>query len=145
MKKLLAMATVVGVLVTGVAATASAEVAPRPAPDPTAQMFRPRLAVLKGALQVVLDTVGVTKQELRRALQGGATVADVATADGVDPAVVEQALVAKAESKLAEAVAAGTITQARADRIQARLPERASNFVHREWPRLAHRTRPANA
>ncbi len=146
MKKLLAAVSVASVLVAGTAATASAEAAPgRTAPDPTAQMFRPRLQVLKGALQVVLDTLGVSKQELRRALQEGATIAELAAAKGVDPKAVEDALVAKATSKLDEAVAAGTITQARADRIEQRLPERASNFVHREWPRIGVRARPASA
>jgi hypothetical protein len=54
-------------------------------------------------------------------LRGGETLKDVATAKGVPYATVSAAVVAAVKSDLDAAVAAGTIKQAREDRILARL------------------------
>ena len=82
-------------------------------------------------LAVVADAIGVSEDDLRTALQSGQSMADVATANGIDPQTVIDALVADAQAKLAEKVASGEITQERADEISAGLVERITDVVNR--------------
>jgi hypothetical protein len=56
-------------------------------------------------------TIGISTQDLMKALASGQSVADVAKAHNVDPQKVIDALVADAKSKLDKAVAAGKLTQ----------------------------------
>jgi hypothetical protein len=67
---------------------------------------------------------------LQTALQSGQSMADVATANGVEPQQVIDALVADAQAKLAEKVASGEITQAQADEMSANLAERITDVVN---------------
>ena len=61
----------------------------------------------------------MTTDDLSAQLWGGKTLADIASAKGVDIAVVkaavEAAQVAETKTAIAQAVTAGTITQAKAD------------------------------
>ena len=59
--------------------------------------------------------IGVTEAELTTALQGGQTIADVATSKGVDVQTVIDAMVAAEKTEIQADVDAGTITQAQAD------------------------------
>jgi hypothetical protein len=77
------------------------------------------------------DTIGVPAKELRSDLKDGQSIAEVATAKGVDPTTVVNAVVGDLDTKLDTAVTNGKITQERADAVKARLPERITNLVNR--------------
>lgn len=65
--------------------------------------------------------LGVSETDLRTELQGGKSVADVAEEKGVDLATVTTAVTDAVKAQIAQAVSDGTITQARADAIEANL------------------------
>jgi transposase-like protein len=77
----------------------------------------------------VAEAIGIEPDALREALDAGQSVADVATANGVDPAAVVDALVDHAEERLAEKVAEGDLTQAEADERLAERTERTNDRV----------------
>ena len=81
-------------------------------------------------LSVAAGAIGISEDDLKTALQSGQSMADVATAHGVDPQKVIDALVADAQAKLAERVASGEITQAQADEISANLVQRITDRVN---------------
>ena len=87
---------------------------------------------LREAAQVAADTIGITRAELRDAVRGGQTVAEVAQDHEVDPQDVIDALVEHATTKIDDAVAAGRIDADRADALKARLPDLADRFVNRQ-------------
>ena len=93
-----------------------------------------RARVLRGAVKVSADTIGIPPAELVAALQDGQSIAQVAEAHGVPTQTVIDALVNAGSAKVDEALAAGTITQPRADAIKARLPELADRIVHHVKP-----------
>jgi polyhydroxyalkanoate synthesis regulator phasin len=92
-------------------------------------------------LDTIATTLGMTTDELRAELETGTALTDIITAQGSTVAEVVDALVAKAQTALDGAVAAGRLTQAQADKILAELPERLtekieSGFVgpwHHHW------------
>jgi hypothetical protein len=81
-------------------------------------------------LSVAAGAIGISEADLTTALQSGKSLADVATANGVDPQKVIDALVADAQAKLAERVASGDITQAQADEIGAGLVQHITDLVN---------------
>lgn len=84
-------------------------------------------------LAAAATALGMTEDELRTALDvDGTTLADVAAAQGVDTAVLVDALVDAATEHVQAEVADGRITQDRADEILAALPERVAAMVERE-------------
>jgi len=92
----------------------------------------PRLRELvRKEVVVAADTIGIPAADLRDDLKAGQSIAEVAEAHGVASQSVVDAVVADLTSKLDAAVAKGTITQARADRIEQRLPGRVTNLVER--------------
>ena len=103
--------------------------ASRPA-RPNGQAAGPRLRVLEGMVNVAAGKIGVTPEELKTAIQGGQSAAQVATAHGVAPADVEQAIVDAGNTKIDEAVTAGKLTDQQATFLKARLPELANTFVN---------------
>ncbi len=85
---------------------------------------------IKGAINTAAEVIGVEPQELVEAIKAGGTIADVATANGVDPAAVVDALVAQASAKLDEAVANGRISEEKATEIKSGLEERMTKLVN---------------
>lgn len=83
-------------------------------------------------LQTAATTLGMTVEELRTALQGGQSLADVAQSKGVSRDRLVGALVDAASKHLAEHVAAGRLTQAQADARAAELAPRISEQVDRK-------------
>ena len=77
---------------------------------------------------------GIEVDALREALVGGSTLADVAEANGVDPQVVVDALLADVEAHLAEEVAEGELTQEEADERLAEAAERIADRVENGRP-----------
>jgi len=88
------------------------------------------MRVLRGALRTAAEAIGIEPRDLAGQIRDGATVADVATANGVDPEAVVDALVAAGTARVEEALAEGRIDEERAAELTAALPERASHFVH---------------
>jgi hypothetical protein len=86
------------------------------------------------SLDVAASTLGMTEQELLTELRGGRSLADVADGAGVPVDDLTAALVQAAESRLAEAVASGRLTQEQADERAARMAERIAVAVERPGP-----------
>ena len=81
-------------------------------------------------LDAAADYLGVTEAELRAELRSGKSLADVARDHGKSVGGLVTTLVAAAKEKLDEAVAAGRITQARANEVLAGLEERITDLVN---------------
>ena len=64
---------------------------------------------------IVAKAIGISASDLTTALQGGKSIADVATANNIGVQQVIDALVADKKAEIAAALKAGTITQAQAD------------------------------
>lgn len=90
--------------------------------------FAAHLKRIAGAVHVIRDGVtaaaevlDMTPAELRTELRSGKTLKEIATAEGVNYDTLTAAVIAAVKADLDAAVKAGTITQARADRILDRL------------------------
>lgn len=93
-----------------------------------------------GAVDIVRDgfaaaaaSLGMAPAELRAEIRSGTSLKAVAAAKGVPYTTVTSAAMTSVEQDLDAAVAAGTLTQARADRIMERLGARLAAG----WPRRA--------
>ncbi|MFP5577391.1 MAG: hypothetical protein ACLGIZ_04020 [Acidimicrobiia bacterium] len=85
-------------------------------------------------LGVVAEALGMTEDQLRTALEGGKTIAEVAADEGVDVQAVIDALAADARARLDQAVADGDLTREQADERLARIEERVTAMVDGERP-----------
>jgi DNA-binding IscR family transcriptional regulator len=85
-------------------------------------------------LEVAAQALGMTADELHAALDGGQTLAQVASDKGVNVQVVVDALVASATNHINEEVASGEITQAQADQKLAELSQRVTDRVNNPRP-----------
>lgn len=66
-------------------------------------------------LEAAAEAIGIDVDELRTALDEGQSIANVATANGVEPDAVVDAMVAERAERLAAAVESGRLTQEEAD------------------------------
>jgi uncharacterized protein YidB (DUF937 family) len=80
------------------------------------------------------DVLGLDAAELREQLRDGATLAEIAEAEGVDPQAVVDALVGELEERVATAVENGRIDQAEADEKLAEAEARISDMVDNGRP-----------
>jgi hypothetical protein len=94
-----------------------------------AKAFKQRLVARSKALGPVASLLKTTREELRAELKAGKSLAEIAAAKGVSRADLVAAMVAPAKERLAKAVAAGKLTQTRADELTKRLTERVSKLV----------------
>jgi hypothetical protein len=98
------------------------------------QAARPGPGMRAGHLIADLDTaaqaIGIDAQTLRDALQDGQTLAQVAEANGVDPQTVIDAMVGAAQSRIAEDVSSGPLTQDEADQILADVESHITDLVN---------------
>ncbi|GAB3468016.1 hypothetical protein AB1207_23555 [Kineococcus endophyticus] len=86
-------------------------------------------------LDTAATTLGLSQDDLRTALQAdGATLASVASSQGVDEQKLVDALVAAATSRLAQQVSDGNLTQAQADARTADLPAQVKQAVESTFP-----------
>jgi len=85
-------------------------------------------------LEVAAQALGMTADELHTALDGGQTLAQVASDKGVNVQVVVDALVASATNHINEEVTSGEITQAEADQKLADLSQRVTDRVNNPRP-----------
>ena len=103
----LAGALTVGAAGTAFAADSSATGTSTPSTRPRTATRASRQKFRRGAVKVVVDTLGVSRQDLRTALKGGQTISEYVTAQGKDPKAVVDALTTAAKTKLGQLVAAG--------------------------------------
>jgi hypothetical protein len=150
------LALVGGASLTGIAGaqepddpTTGATQPPADAPEGAPEDCGPGMGHRRGPnLDVAAEAIGIPVDELREALQGGQTLAEVAADHGVDEQVVVDALVADIEDHLAERVADGDITQEQADERLAEAEEHVTERVENGRPegeRPPRGERPADA
>jgi hypothetical protein len=137
LKKVVAGVALAGALTVGTAGVASAADGGGPGAtvDPTGQVSRHpllRLRIRHGAVKVVTDTLGVSRQELRDALKGGQTLRQYAASMGKEQAVIDN-LTNAATTKLDQLVANGRIKQERADTIKSKLPDRVNKLMDHQF------------
>ena len=95
------------------------------------------------AMETVAEALGMTTAELRAALAGDTSIADVAAERDVEVQTVIDALVAEKKTHLDARVAAGNLTQEEADEKLAKFTERVAAFVNGDAPPFrGHRHRP---
>jgi hypothetical protein len=138
MKKLVATVALAGAVTVGTAGAAfAADGSASGSTDPSAQTGKGhpgiRREVRRGAIKVVTDTLGVSRQDLRAALQGGQTISQYATSLGKDPQTVVDALVNAANTKIDQLVADGKLPQDRADTIKGKVPARVDTLMNRQF------------
>ena len=85
-------------------------------------------------VEVAAQALGMTADELHTALDGGQTLAQVASDKGVNVQVVIDALVASATNHINEEVASGELTQAEADEKLANVTDRVTERVNNPRP-----------
>lgn len=85
-------------------------------------------------LAAVAEALGIAGDDLRTALRGGQTIAEVAAANDVDVQTVVDAIADDHRQRLDEAVAAGELTQEQADERLAQAEQRATAMVDGELP-----------
>lgn len=85
-------------------------------------------------MDVAAQALGMMADELHTALDGGQTLAQVASDKGVNVQVVIDALVASATNHINEEVTSGEITQAEADQKLADLTQRVTDRVNNPRP-----------
>jgi uncharacterized protein YidB (DUF937 family) len=81
-----------------------------------------RKEVRQHTVQLTADTIGISTDDLKAELKSGKSIADVATAHGVDPQTVITAIDNDVNSRVDQAVADGKLTQQRGDTIKDRAP-----------------------
>ena len=84
--------------------------------------------------EALTDLLGIDAQELREQLRDGATLAEIATAQGVEPQAVIDELVGEYEERLDNAVENGRLDQAEADERLASATERITELVNEGHP-----------
>jgi hypothetical protein len=99
----------------------------------------PGLRVFFGEkLEVAANAIGITVDELRTALESGQSIAEVATAKGVDVQKVIDALVADANQRIDQAVTNGSLTAAEATELKSDVVERVTDAVNNDGPFMRH-------
>jgi hypothetical protein len=85
---------------------------------------------LQPGLDAVAKSIGISTDDLKTELKTGKSIAEVATAHGVDPQKVITDLTAAATAKIDEAVQSGKLKSDMADKIKAHLSETISGLVN---------------
>jgi ribosomal protein S20 len=129
MRKLVATVAVAGLVVAGGASVAAAA-----GPGPGGRGH----GAIRVAGQTAASTIGISPAELRSQVQGGKTVAQIATDHGVDPSTVVNAIVTALTQQIDQRAAAGTIDANRAAQAKQKLPDLASRFVNQTKPRRGY-------
>lgn len=99
---------------------------------------RGAMGVAKDGFAAVAEALDMTAAQLRAEFKAGKSLKDVAAAKGVPYATVTAAALASVDADLDAAVAAGTLSQARADKILERLERR----LEAGWSRRSGATTP---
>ena len=81
------------------------------------------------SFETAAETIGISEDEVKAAVEAGQTLAEVAQDNGVDPQAVVDAMVEDKAERIAEKVEAGRITQEEADEKLAEKAERIEDRV----------------
>ena len=103
------------------------------APHPLRGLIPQRAVKARGLVAVVAGYLGVTAPQLKSELQGGKTLAQVATAHGKTVAGLEQAITSAVKTRLDRVVAAGQITSAMEKTILSRLTSNLDAIVNHSF------------
>ncbi len=93
----------------------------------------------RNVLQLAAEMTGLSTQEIVQQVRDGATLADILTANGVDPNAFIDSAVAQFGDRLDQAVANGRITQERAETLSAEYRMRLTDIVFNGLPEPARR------
>ena len=93
-----------------------------------------RQAARQAQRQAVADLLGVELDDLTQQLRDGSTLAEVATANGVEPSSVVDLIVESKNARIDQAVENGRLTAEEAAEIKAELPERVETRVNEGRP-----------
>lgn len=85
---------------------------------------------LDEAADELMTLLGVTEDQIETDLMAGRTLAEIATANGVEPQAVIDLLTTEAESMIDEALAEGEIDQAEADELRTELLPKIGTLVN---------------
>jgi uncharacterized protein YidB (DUF937 family) len=85
-------------------------------------------------LSIVANAIGISESALKSALEAGQSIAQIATAHGVSPATVINALVADETKEIDAAVADGRLTQTQATALIGRLTTLITDLVNATFP-----------
>jgi uncharacterized protein (DUF433 family) len=96
-----------------------------------------RRGVRAGAAKIAASTIGIDVKDLAAAVKGGQSVAAVAQSHNVDPQKVIDAVVAAANKKVDDLVAAGKLKADRAATIKSKTVERVTKLVKATRPKAA--------
>jgi hypothetical protein len=121
-----------------VTALVNGTVGPRGGPGPGPGFGFGHREHLFGGLDAAASYLGVTAEQLRTELTSGKTLADVAKAKGKSVDGLVTALTADMKKRLANAVAAGRITKADADKALAEIKQRVTDRVNGAGPDGVH-------
>lgn len=141
-KKLVAVVALAGAVTAGTAGAAFAtDGGGTSSTGPSAQTVKGhpglRREVRRGAIKVVTDTLGVSREDLRAALKGGQSISEYATSLHKDPQAVVDALTNAANTKLDQLVAEGKLRPDRAATIKGKLPARIDKLMNRHFGQSA--------
>lgn len=89
----------------------------------------------------LIALLGVDEEQLETELKAGKSLAEIATANGVEPQAVIDLLTSEAESMIDEALAEGEIEQAEADELREELLPMIGTFVNEGFRGLARELR----
>ncbi|MGE7272809.1 hypothetical protein ACQKK5_15285 [Brevibacillus panacihumi] len=84
--------------------------------------------------KALLELLGLEEEELKEAQKAGKSLSEIAEAQGVDKQAVIDLLVNEQADKLAEAVAAGKLTQEQSDKLSENAGERIAELVENSHP-----------
>jgi hypothetical protein len=134
-KKLVAGAALAGTLVVGTAGVAFAADSPGSGSGAAQAQGHAglRREARRGAAAIVREATNTQPGELRDYLEGGGTVAGFITEHGASVDDVSNSLVSAATEKINAAVASGKISQEKADKVEAKLPDLVSRLMNRTW------------
>jgi polyhydroxyalkanoate synthesis regulator phasin len=87
-----------------------------------------------GLAEAAAEVLGLSVEDVRTAIAGGQTLAEIASANGMDTEDFKSALLENVKGSLDEKVSAGDITRDQADRLYERLSENIDDIVnHEPW------------
>jgi len=86
--------------------------------------------VRRGIIESAAGALNMSAEELRAELKAGLSLAEVAEQQGVSADDLKSRITTDAQSKLAQAVENGRLTQERADELLARLTERLDDIIN---------------
>jgi lambda repressor-like predicted transcriptional regulator len=90
-------------------------------------------------LQPIADLLNMTPDQIVAERRAGKSLADVAAERGVDQATLLQAITVTAKARLDEQVAAGNLTQERADALYQRIQQAAPRMITNSGPAFGAR------